>query len=187
MASVALIRGINVSGQKKVPMAELRDALERAGVRGVRTYIQSGNVIAPKKDAPEADREAGEPALFAQSVRNVIKEHFGYEVEVVGRAHAELVETLEHNPFLSREPAPDTSELAYAFLSGSLEPETLEQLDPDEYAPDELAIEAGIAYVWVRNGFARSKLSTNFIESRLRVRATMRNHRTVRTLIEMSE
>ncbi|MDN4479080.1 DUF1697 domain-containing protein [Demequina lignilytica] len=42
---VVLIRAINVGGRNKVPMAELRASLEAAGLRQVRTYIQSGNVL----------------------------------------------------------------------------------------------------------------------------------------------
>jgi len=42
---IALLRGINVSGQKKVPMAQLRSLLTNSGFKNVQTYIQSGNVI----------------------------------------------------------------------------------------------------------------------------------------------
>ena len=42
---VALLRGINVGGKNKLPMVELRDAFTAAGCTGVRTYIQSGNVV----------------------------------------------------------------------------------------------------------------------------------------------
>ena len=41
---IALLRGINVGGHKKVPMAALREALEAAGFADVKTYVQSGNV-----------------------------------------------------------------------------------------------------------------------------------------------
>lgn len=42
---IALLRGINVNGQKKVPMTELRDLLSKSGFENVKTYIQSGNVV----------------------------------------------------------------------------------------------------------------------------------------------
>jgi uncharacterized protein (DUF1697 family) len=42
---IALLRGINVGGHKKLPMAELRTLLIRFGLENVKTYIQSGNVI----------------------------------------------------------------------------------------------------------------------------------------------
>ncbi len=45
MNHVSLLRGINVSGQKKIKMADLRDLFEQMGFPGARTYIQSGNVV----------------------------------------------------------------------------------------------------------------------------------------------
>jgi uncharacterized protein (DUF1697 family) len=51
---VALLRGINVGGHKKVPMAQLREVLEGAGFADVKTYVQSGNVVltAPPRRSP---------------------------------------------------------------------------------------------------------------------------------------
>ena len=42
---IAMLRGINVGGKNKIPMAELKARLEDLGFKGVTTYIQSGNVI----------------------------------------------------------------------------------------------------------------------------------------------
>ena len=45
MKYIALLRGINISGQKIIKMADLRAILETAGLSNVQTYIQSGNII----------------------------------------------------------------------------------------------------------------------------------------------
>ncbi len=45
MRYIALLRGINVGGNNRVPMADLRTCLSDMGLDNVRTYIQSGNVI----------------------------------------------------------------------------------------------------------------------------------------------
>ena len=42
---IALLRGVNVGGHNKLPMAQLRAGLDEAGLSNPRTYIQSGNVI----------------------------------------------------------------------------------------------------------------------------------------------
>lgn len=42
---LALLRGINVGGRNKIPMAELRAAMEGLGYEDVKTYIASGNVV----------------------------------------------------------------------------------------------------------------------------------------------
>ena len=45
MLYIALLRGINVGGHNKVPMAVLRVALSQVGLKNVQTYIQSGNIV----------------------------------------------------------------------------------------------------------------------------------------------
>lgn len=72
---VVLIRGINVGGKNKVPMAELRSSLEDAGLSHVRTYIQSGNVLV---DAPGAS--TGE---VGDTVRRVLRDRFDVDTPVV--------------------------------------------------------------------------------------------------------
>ena len=42
---VALLRGINVSGQKKIKMSDLKNLFEALSFTNVQTYIQSGNVL----------------------------------------------------------------------------------------------------------------------------------------------
>lgn len=56
---IALLRGINVGGKNKLPMAQLVQLFEAAGAQGVRTYIQSGNVVF--RASPRRPRESGKP------------------------------------------------------------------------------------------------------------------------------
>lgn len=176
--AISLIRGINVSGQKKLPMAELRAALTEAGLDGVRTYIQSGNVLceSPARGATAA----------GEIVQRTIAEAFGYEVDVITLTPWELESVLDRNPFLSPVEPGDERKLGYALLREKPEPAKVDGLDRAQFAPDELAVHDRVAYIRVQNGFGTSKLSTNYIESRLHVRATMRNHRTMIKLLEMA-
>lgn len=70
----ALLRGINVSGHKKVPMAELRTLLTELGHADVRTYLQSGNAVF-------SSASGDEDALTAQ-LEQAIEERFGFAVRV---------------------------------------------------------------------------------------------------------
>src|SRR6478609_1380679 len=88
----ALLRGINVSGRNKVPMAELRSVLEGLGHRGVRTYLQSGNAVFT------TDREDSEDELAA-ALEAAIEEHFGFRVPCLVRDHAYLAAVAEACPF----------------------------------------------------------------------------------------
>lgn len=90
MASyVALLRGINVGGKNKVPMAALRAAVEAGGHSSVRTYIQSGNVLFDS-DAPAAGIESDVEALLAREL--------GMDLVVVVRSHRQLRSVVHDAP-----------------------------------------------------------------------------------------
>jgi uncharacterized protein (DUF1697 family) len=78
---VALLRGINVGGRNKVPMAELREAFEREGFDSVSTYIQSGNVLFESDTAGAALEDRLEAA---------IEQQFGFPVVLTVRSVAQL-------------------------------------------------------------------------------------------------
>lgn len=80
-AYAALLRGINVSGRRLVPMAELRSLLADIGCNGVRTYIQSGNVVFTS---------AGASAGLERQLEQAIEQEFGFFVPVVVRAASAL-------------------------------------------------------------------------------------------------
>jgi uncharacterized protein (DUF1697 family) len=86
---VALLRGINVGGRNKVPMAELRTAADDAGHTDVTTYIQSGNVLFVSS-RPRADVEA--------ELESVLERRFGFPLVVVVRSHAQLRAIVEQAP-----------------------------------------------------------------------------------------
>jgi uncharacterized protein (DUF1697 family) len=86
---VALLRGINVGGRNKVPMAELRAAFEDIGHTDVTTYIQSGNVLFTSSKP----RAAVESQLEAE-----LERHLGYPLVVVVRSHAQLRAIVDQAP-----------------------------------------------------------------------------------------
>jgi uncharacterized protein (DUF1697 family) len=86
---VALLRGINVGGRNKVPMAELRATFEDGGHTDVRTYIQSGNVVF-RSTAPRASLEV--------AVERMLERHLGFPLVVVVRSHAQLRSVVANAP-----------------------------------------------------------------------------------------
>lgn len=72
MRYVALLRGINVGGNKKVEMKKLARAFELAGYTDVQTYINSGNVV--------FDTRNREIEKLRSSIEQLIKKEFGFEV-----------------------------------------------------------------------------------------------------------
>ena len=92
MAShVALLRGINLGGRNKVPMAELREVVTSLGHTGVTTYIQSGNVLF---STPESDT-----ARLAAALEEAITKAFGLAVSVVVLSRDELAGIMDSNPY----------------------------------------------------------------------------------------
>ena len=73
---VALLRGINVGGNRKVPMADLRALVEAGGFGDVASYIQSGNVVFTA---------AADVAAVTVALEKAIAERFGFAVDVIVR------------------------------------------------------------------------------------------------------
>ena len=92
MAShVALLRGINVGGRNKVPMADLRQVVASLGHTGVSTYIQSGNVLFSTADTDNAK--------LAAALESAIEDRFGIWSSVVVLSRDELAQVLAANPY----------------------------------------------------------------------------------------
>jgi uncharacterized protein (DUF1697 family) len=174
---VALLRGINVGGKNKVPMAGLRAALESLGFEEVVTYVQSGNVVF---DAPSA-----KAAEVGARIEKRIAKDFGLDITVVLRTPAELRKVAAGNPFLKG--GAETSKLHVVFLDRKPAAKAVSQLDPDRSPPDELSVRGREIYLHLPGGSARTKLTIDYFEKRLGVRATHRNWNTVTKLVELAE
>ncbi len=112
---LALLRGINVGGHKKVPMADLRAMLEKAGYRNVRTVLATGNVLfeSPDKDVPGIQKE----------LARRLADTFGFDIPVILRPYAVVEQLLAADPFQNAEATGDTR-LLVSFLG-----------DPPQEAP----------------------------------------------------
>lgn len=86
---VALLRGINVGGRNKIPMADLRSAFESLGFEDVTTYIQSGNVLF-SSDAPRVSLES--------SIEGMLEARLGIPLVVVVRSHRRLRAVVDRAP-----------------------------------------------------------------------------------------
>lgn len=173
---VALLRGINLGARNKVPKQTLLDVFGAAGATDVRTYIQSGNVLFRAEDHA-ADG-------IALAVSAAIAGQLGLTVPVVLRTVAELRAVVERNPFAAGHP---TDKLHAMFLSGTPAPEIVVGLDPWFAAPETFAVVDREIYLHLPNGAARSRLSNDWFDRRLKLISTSRNWRTVTTLLGMCE
>jgi uncharacterized protein (DUF1697 family) len=172
----ALLRGINVGGHRKVPMAELRELLTSLGWTDVRTYLQSGNAIFTTPPG-----ETGRPGPRLEAA---IADRFGFEVPCLMRTGAQLREVAGACPF----PADDIdpAKLLVLFLEETPPPGYFDPVDPAAYAPDEFRAVGRAVYCWFPDGMGRSKLPDALGRLRPAVTATGRNWRTLTRLIELT-
>jgi uncharacterized protein (DUF1697 family) len=163
---VVLLRGVNVGGHRRVPMAPLRAALEAAGARDVATYLQSGNAVL----TVDGD-EASVTALARAAVQTL-----GVECDVVVRTGIELAEVVARNPWPDRsEGAPHLLHVGFLPTPGQV---TAARVRPEE----EVRGDGREVWVWYGGGAGRSKLSLDVGDRVL----TMRNWRTVTALAGMA-
>ena len=174
---VALLRGINVGGKNLLPMTDLARLFEAAGCAGVRTYIQSGNVLFTASRA----RAEKLPDLIASG----IADRFGHRVPVLLRTAAELGETIRQNPFLEAGAAEDW--LHVMFLAKQPDAGRVATLDALRSPPDAFAVRGREIYLHCPNGMAKTKLTNAYFDSRLVTVSTARNWRTVRRLFELAQ
>ena len=173
---IALLRGINVGGHRKVPMAELRELCARLRFEEVATYIQSGNVVFRAAQAKAAEVEA--------ALARAIERRFGFDVSVMVRDVPELDAVVAGNPFLA-EGVDDTSRLHVSFLGAEPPAAVAEEYRRLRLGGDELRLVGREAYLHVPGGMGKSKLTPTFLERALGTPGTARNWRTVNTLLEM--
>jgi uncharacterized protein (DUF1697 family) len=173
---VALLRGINVGGKNRLPMAELTTFFERAGCRDVRTYIQSGNVVFRASAAVAAQVSA--------QVSRAIAKQLGLTVPVVLRTAAQLHAVTADNPFLRE--GQDPSRLHVAFLAQVPVAAARARLDPQRSPPDRFVLSGRDLYLFCPNGMARTRLTNDYLDRTLGTLSTVRNWNTLLALCELS-
>ena len=173
---VALLRGINVGGRNLVSMDGLKEMFSAIGCRAVETFIQSGNVV-----FQGAERVArAVPEVISES----ISKHYGLQIPVVVRTAEELQRAVQANPFLRI--AADVATLHVAFLAERPTATRLASLDPLRSPPDEAIAMNREVYLRLPNGAGRTKFTNAYLDSKLATTSTVRNWRTVLTLVEMA-
>jgi uncharacterized protein (DUF1697 family) len=171
---VALLRGINVGGKNKLPMADLRELVTALGHEDVVTYIQSGNIVF---------RSTLKPAKVATDIAAGIAKGFGLRVPVIVRTRAELAQVAKNNPYLA--PGADVAKLHVTFLADEPAATSIATLDPERCPPDEFIVKGKEIFMLLPNGMGRTKLTIDYFEKRLGTQGTARSWNTVNKLLDL--
>ncbi|RZJ72846.1 DUF1697 domain-containing protein [Flavobacterium sp.] len=173
---IALLRGINVSGQKLIKMEALRESLKNLGLKDVSTYIQSGNVLFVSDDSASD---------LQQNISRMIKADFGFDVSVIVVTPDDLAVAVAENPFAGKTPEGSTQPYI-GFLSEIPTSENLKNLSDSDFGSDEWIVIGKRIYLWYADSAANTKLSNAVIERKLKLISTARNWKTTNKLILLS-
>ncbi|MFX0556453.1 DUF1697 domain-containing protein [Maribacter sp. CXY002] len=174
---VAFLRGINVSGQKKVPMADLRKVLSDIGFKNVQTYIQSGNLVFESNEI--------DPSQISVLIEKCIKKEFAFEVPVLVKAVGEIQLILNNNPFDQQDDLEQNRVYFVLFLE-SPESNLVNAFKEESYPNEQFYIGNDCLYLKCNLGYGNAKLNNNLIERKLKIIATTRNYRTLNKMLEMT-
>jgi uncharacterized protein (DUF1697 family) len=174
---VVLLRGINVGGNKRIKMADLRDALTAAGLDHPRTLLQSGNVV--------VDSNADTTALV-DIVETTIQSTFGFHSTVIVRTADEIRELHANHPFTAAQ-IEDGRFAHVAFCRVEPDRDGFEALQEAHEGQEEMKLAGRELFVYYPDGSGRSKLTNSVVEKHLATPTTSRNWNTVEKLSGMIE
>ncbi len=170
---IAFLRAINVGG-RMVKMEELKKMLAMPGIKNIRTYIQSGNVVF---DSAETDKDA-----LVKKIETKLQKALGFEVKTLLRTIPEIEAIVKKNPFGKY--AEDMA-LHVSFLSGEADKALTEQLLSLQTEFEQFKVVGTEVYILVRKGgYGETKFSNTFLEKKLKLSATTRNWATVNKMLE---
>ena len=172
---ISILRGINVSGQKKILMIDLTELYKSLKFTNINTYIQSGNVTF-KADAKLSDNE------ISAKISKAILKKYAFEVPVLVRTIAEMEKVITENPFKKE----SDERLYVTFLDQIPSKENTDKLKGIDFPQDKFILKDKSIYLHCIS-YGNTKLSNNFFENKLKVTATTRNWKTVNKLLAMAK
>ncbi len=177
-AYVAFLRGINVGGNKTIPMAKLKALFDALRFTSVRTLLNSGNVVFA---SDEKDR-----AKLTKTIEAAIEKEFGFRPATMLRDTAALKKIVEKNPF-PKMAKDDPSHLLVMLLAAKPDTDAARRVAAAYQGVEEIRIAGENAYVTYPNGIGKSKLTNALLEKHLGVAGTARNWNTLTKLLAMTQ
>ena len=171
---IILFRGINVGGNNIIQMKDLTGLLLKLGLKNIKTYIQSGNVIAYAGDA--------DTGHIRTAVTSAVMKERGFEPKIIILQKDEFEAVMKNNPFPEAESDPKA--LHIGFLSEQPDNPDIKKMDAVKKETERYRIIGKAFYLYAPEGIGRSKLASES-ERLLGVQLTDRNWRTVKKIRDM--
>jgi uncharacterized protein (DUF1697 family) len=173
---IALLRGINVGGNKSAAMADLRDLLVELGFDGVESLLQSGNLAFQSRGRTT---DGIERLLEAETAKRL-----GLQTDYFVRTASEVNDLVANNPF-GDEAKRDPGHLVAMFLKNAPAAKHVGALENAIPGMEKIRVAGRTAYIVYPNGIGRSKVTNALIDRKLQTRGTGRNWNTVLKLAHM--
>ncbi|TPW17181.1 MAG: hypothetical protein FD129_473 [bacterium] len=171
---VALLRGINVGKAKRIPMAELREMLTSLGYTGVRTLLNSGNVV--------FESPGRLTTSHAKRIRTGITDAFKLDVPVIVKSAEEMAVIESGNGLAGIVTNPSRLLVAFTGDSGALR--DLAALSPLVKPPERMLLGKEALYLWLPEGILESQAAEALL-GKLGKGVTTRNWATVVKIMEL--
>ena len=178
MKYVALVRGINVGGNNRVPKAEFKQVLEDLGFTDVLIYLNSGNAVFTSKTKPKANE-----------VQAALEKHFGFSIPtlVLPATKIKAIAAAIPNDWSNDKPQPDKSgqksDVLYLFDDIN-SPDILEKLGHKPEIETMIYVDGAVIANVTRANQGRGSLQ-KLIGTKLYSRVTIRNIITAKKLAEL--
>lgn len=169
---IVFFRGINVGGKNILPMKDLKSTLEEIGFEGIKTYIQSGNVVL------QTDEE--DTKNISHKISLAVQKNYAFLPNVLVLKVKDLEESVKNNPFNTEQ----GKALHFYFLESTPKQPKMEVLNGIKTDTEEFVLKNEVFYLFAPDGIGRSKLAAK-IEQYIGVTATARNWNTVNKILSM--
>ena len=173
---ISLLRGINVGGNKKIKMADLRDLYTSLGFNNTNTLLQSGNAVF-ETDINDLDH-------VKKTIEEGIQDTFGFDVQVILRTPTEFRSVVERHSFTD-EQLSDPAKISIVYLDNMPDDANVNDLRDTNPGQEEIHANGRELYIFYTDGKGKSKLDNNRIERKLNVTATARNWNTTNKILKL--
>ena len=171
MKYIAILRGINVGGKRKILITDLKLLFSNLGFSEVVSYIQSGNIVFKSEDKSN----------HALVIEKAILENYGFEVPVIVISKKKFNSIINENPYSIE----NEKQLYVSFFKKTPEQELINSLSNQSFLPDQFKIIDNSAYIFCNTKYSDSKLTNTFLEKKLKEIITTRNWKSSLKILEL--
>ncbi len=174
---ISLLRGINVGGNKKIKMADLRALYESLGFTDVSTLLQSGNAVFKSDPADTTD--------LARQIEDAIEDKFGFHCDLFVLTVDQFRAAFEKNPFTDDDH--EGSKLLVTFYQETPTDAMMQKLHDTHDGSETIHLVDDVLYIYFPDGMGRSKLANKTLGQAIKISGTGRNWNTMVKLLALAD